>query len=593
MGIHDIPEQVQLRLVLQEPVAKVLLPQHCWLSEPSLPISTGFHTPAAVTPKLVWRGELFIHVDSSGLPSLATQCQIKFREVQNSEPSFTAEPQQLGTGTTGMLLPLLSLALKTNFRYSAALRVGDGVMWSQWGDFGESVSISLPEVWSVDRELVASEPVNRRVKLDWAQLHCALGPVPLECVVCLATEAPEASEKLVGMCSCQAAGLGCTFRDRLEVAINGFEPGTRYQFVLHARAQLPLKIESAESLLQLGFKEVARSPRFQWPTRLSEEWSLMVDWSLPIPRQVLIPDDGELEESSQRWLGRAVLLAWPREEAKLLLEMREDSQRTHQVFGWKEWPWVRIRLQGVDYVAACDLPCDVVRFRWRGNGTPNGTPGPCSDGCTAHLAAPAVSAELSLREKLSVELRAEARGERGDVGVRARYRLVPGHGSGWRVLLPQASRTYVLGQEDGLQPGRTYVFAMQLLARGRRSQWSETAPLALQLPLGLELDAKLTVVARRTTSVTVSWPELSSLPDQSQVEFRLDIHRVMDATSEHQTSVLLEGADGKPPPCEATVFNLCPAAEYSAELFLRCVRLGSRRWLTTGLCSHFITPEER
>lgn len=210
---------------------------------------------------------------------------------------------------------------------------------------------------------------------------------------------------------------------------------------------------------------------------------------------------------------------------------------------------MRIRLQGVDYVAACDLPCDVVRFRWRGNGT--GSPGPCSDGCTAHLAAPAVSAELSLREKLSVELRAEARGERGDVGVRARYRLVPGHGSGWRVLLPQASRTYVLGQEDGLQPGRTYVFAMQLLARGRRSQWSETAPLALQLPLGLELDAKLTVVARRTTSVTVSWPELSSLPDQSQVEFRLDIHRVMDATSEHQTSVLLEGADGKPPPCEA------------------------------------------
>lgn len=46
-------------------------------------------------------------------------------------------------------------------------------------------------------------------------------------------------------------------------------------------------------------------------------------------RQVLIPDDGELEDSSRRWQGRAVLLAWPNLEG-LQLEVREESQHTHQ-----------------------------------------------------------------------------------------------------------------------------------------------------------------------------------------------------------------------------------------------------------------------
>ena len=44
-------------------------------------------------------------------------------------------------------------------------------------------------------------------------------------------------------------------------------------------------------------------------------------------RQVLIPDE-ELESSSQRWHGRAVLLSWP--SGALQLEVREETQNVHQ-----------------------------------------------------------------------------------------------------------------------------------------------------------------------------------------------------------------------------------------------------------------------
>jgi hypothetical protein len=62
--------------------------------------------------------------------------------------------------------------------------------------------------------------------------------------------------------------------------------------------------------------------------------NLKVSHQFPSPgRQVLLPDDGELEDSSRRWQGRAVLLAWPHLEG-LQLEVREESQHTHQAGSW-------------------------------------------------------------------------------------------------------------------------------------------------------------------------------------------------------------------------------------------------------------------
>ena len=107
-------------------------------------------------------------------------------------------------------------------------------------------------------------------------------------------EGAEGQERLVAMTSCTAQSpqkMGMpSCRDRLEVAINGFDPGATYHFTLYARAHLPIlggsEWSDAESLSKLDFQEVARSESFQWPSRLSEEWSCTVDWSLPFPRNL-------------------------------------------------------------------------------------------------------------------------------------------------------------------------------------------------------------------------------------------------------------------------------------------------------------------
>jgi hypothetical protein len=144
------------------------------------------------------------------------------------------------------------------------------------------MATAMPKVWSKD-QLLATKPLNCKVKLDWQQLCCDLGPIPVECVISMAMmqeghESQQGQERLVAMTSCTAQSQKMampSLRDRLEVAINGFDPGVTYRFTLYA-----------ESLSKLDFQEVARSEPFQWPSRLSEEWSCTVDWSLPFPRNL-------------------------------------------------------------------------------------------------------------------------------------------------------------------------------------------------------------------------------------------------------------------------------------------------------------------
>ena len=141
----------------------------------------------------------------------------------------------------------------------------------------------------------------------WLQLCCDLGAIPVECTVTMRAinemntdqDNHHDYERLIAMTSCtaqspQKMALGPLgpFRDRLEVAINGFDPGATYQFILHARPHLPVlgrssRSSTAETLLKMEFQEVARSEVFQWPSQLSEEWSCMVNWSLPVPRSVV------------------------------------------------------------------------------------------------------------------------------------------------------------------------------------------------------------------------------------------------------------------------------------------------------------------
>ena len=285
----------QLRMALVDSVAKMLLPRFLWCSEASEPLS-GFHRPEAVTPRL--RAG---HVELSLPP--AARCQVHY--VERHDVSAKALASKV------LLLPL-------EFDHPASLRLGDDEVWSEWSVPHKALN-TLPELSCEDFQS-SGPPVNCKVKLSWSLTCACEGPIPVECIVSIVSKEESVSERLLGMTTCVASGKACGERDGLEVAINGFEPGGHYFFLLRARPQLPSFKD---------FKEVARSGDFQWPERLSEEFSCYIDWTLPLPRQVLIPDEGELEESSPRWQGRAVLLAWPGSMEGLRLEVREESQHTH------------------------------------------------------------------------------------------------------------------------------------------------------------------------------------------------------------------------------------------------------------------------
>ena len=204
--------------------------------------------------------------------------------------------------------------------------------------------------------------------------------------------------------------------------------------------------------------------------------------------------------------------------------------------------WVRIRFNETDYVAAFDLPCDLVRFRWRGRSL-----GPSSDVCVAHIPSPKLTAETICTEALQVRVSAETLVPWASF-ARLRFRAA-GRPSNWTHLPMQPleagprSKLITIGEADGLHPGKTYVFSAQLLSATRRSQWSsETTPVCFKLvPAVLPAGAELAVRAKRTTAVTFSWPEVG----QKGMEFRVDVFRGLPDGLRHQTTLLVEEVNGK------------------------------------------------
>ena len=259
-------------------------------------MTSGFEQPDIITPKLTWsKDQLFVELSFPPkwtqeviTEKLVTQCQVRF---QGNGQIFCSEVSPVSAlyhvdrkSPVTWFLPLLSVGLVGNCHYAASVRLGNDHVWSDWSDWGGLMATTLPKIWSRDQLVLATKPMNCKVKLDWQQLCCDLGSIPIECVISMKADQ---QETLIAMTSCTAQNeTRSTLRDRLEVAINGFDPGETYQFILHARAHVPLLggRQDAETLSKMEFQEVARSETFQWPMRLSEEWSCMVDWSLPLPR---------------------------------------------------------------------------------------------------------------------------------------------------------------------------------------------------------------------------------------------------------------------------------------------------------------------
>lgn len=226
-----------------------------------------------------------------------------------------------------------------------------------------------------------------------------------------------------------------------------------------------------------------------------------------------------------------------------------------QVFGWQSChSAVHIRLSGTDYMAACDLPSDLVRFRWS-LGAAGAGPGPCSDVCVAKVVTPQLTVEprgSSVQLKATVPRDAEV----SMVSfVRIRFKEPDGP---WKIRAPRTlgsskvnNFTVELGADFGLETDRSYIFSMQFLAQKRRSQWSADSSAihiqAPELPVSLMETAQLLVTAKGTTAVIISWPQLE--PADFAAEFRLDVHQILDEAPLHRTSILVE-ADDPTVPCE-------------------------------------------
>jgi len=400
--------------------------------------------------------------------------------------------------------------------------------------------------------------------------------------------------------------------------VQGFEPGRDYEFLLAARHEL-------FGFPPAHFVEVGRSSAFHWHERLCEEWSMQVDRALPAPEQAAVPQ--ELEESSTRWQGSSVLLAWPAIAAagdgcgQLELQGRGEVDE-HAVLGWRALQWVRVRLDGADYVAALDVPFQSGRFRWRHSARP--VPGPASDVCLAHVPAtgPPTAEVLCTTCALRARVRAGITREqqRAAPSFRVRHRRLGGAAGGpqgWRALDMQTVGNgapgcllleALLGEEHGLVQGESYAFCVQLVSDcGRSSRWSaESEAVLFGVPVSFSADvaaSELAVEAASARSVTFRWPRLSAPTvlrprtltpaGPALLECRLVVRRRRaDGALEDHTSALLEAGEDSEPPAEAKVFNLLPATEYAAELSVRLARLGTRAWQPTGLEASFITPPE-
>eukprot|EP00929_Paragymnodinium_shiwhaense_P084510 TRINITY_DN45188_c0_g1_i3.p1 TRINITY_DN45188_c0_g1~~TRINITY_DN45188_c0_g1_i3.p1 ORF type:complete len:539 (+),score=97.40 TRINITY_DN45188_c0_g1_i3:190-1806(+) len=333
-------------------------------------------------------------------------------------------------------LKVADLGLELGGRFKLAVRVGDEKgRWSEWA-WSEERQADMAPFRCPSGRLAVTGPRNRKMTFAWDALICDSGMVPAEYTISMVPscssvdEEQEGQDMLLAYCSdlkhsaavnadsalTAVVGQGVRRCCSDQAVVYGYKPGRRYVFVLRAKIDSSVLRGAASQ----PFLEVARSEEVLWPESSREEWTREVDWTVPVPVQVPLPAD--LEDSSHRWnAANAVLLAWPAvrleggedeeaggqesphsthapEAAPYDLEAREEYE-AHPVFGWMPAPWVRIRLSGVDYAAATDLPFQRGRFRWRlrptsedGQGgvasSAAAGAGPSSDLCIAHVPTP-------------------------------------------------------------------------------------------------------------------------------------------------------------------------------------------------------------
>merc|ERR1711871_320512 len=137
---------------------------------------------------------------------------------------------------------------------------------------------------------------------------------------------------------------------------------------------------------------------------------------------------------------------------------------------------------------------------------------------------------------------------------------------------------------------------------GRRSVWSVSSlPICFDAPVAVapRCTGTLEVTAQSLTCVRFRWraitaPVVSSprslVPTGApRLEYKLDISRCLEGGGlDRQGSVLLEDSPQGVAPSEVDVHALCPGTKYFAALAVRFVRLGARKWRTTGLTASFM-----
>ena len=313
-----------------------------------------------------------------------------------------------------------------------------------------------------------------------------------------------------------------------EVNIGHVRGGASLQFKLLARA-------GYHTLGAPVFEEIARSSILNWPIwpTMNPSGPLAAEsWDLPTPTLLPVPEEFE---STGRWRGRALLLSWPKgvqvcEDPPLELQACSWDMAGHMetcdVNGWKPVSWALLQVHGLPCIAASQLPFTRCRLRWYS--CDRCVPGPCSEPCLTFIDTPAEVASTVLctitavKARCSFELQASNTTSTASNSTALissilffqwRFGAVkPGNdGSStpaeWRALDPQSlaacssansksakstksieeqrrstkSTEYyecLIGEEEGLDFGSSYVFSVRVSDGRRSSAWSEwTAPM--------------------------------------------------------------------------------------------------------------------
>lgn len=298
--------------------------------------------------------------------------------------------------------------------------------------------------------------------------------------------------------------------DELEVSIGRILSGLRLQFKLMARAL-------CHALGPPNFEEIARSEEILWPS-----WGTELDaesWDLPLPKLLQIP---ELDATSGRWRGRALLLAWPKgvqvcEDPPLELQACEWSLSNSEFnIYWAHVSWSLIHLHGIPCVAASQLPFTCCRLRWYSRD--RRVAGPYTEPCLTFIDAPVEVVTEVLCSISSVKVKASFQIPRPSESVAFCQWRFGVEGGEWSILNLRSfdsSCQELLGEDDGLRLGERYVFSVRLSDGRRSSAWSEPSLILFDVPEAAAPvprggPQRLLVEPLSLTSVRCWWPQLQA-----------------------------------------------------------------------------------